>query len=371
MVERALEFLVVFSAPGSMRFGQRGHVLYLSGYEPYFGNSMMVLSSDKDDEVLLQIDEAKHFPSECSWIQNVKDPQDPVQTVAEHFADRGARRPKVGVVGEYSVNPSLLARFRTRFGSANVSYCSEILEDLRSVKSDYEVACMKMACAIAKKGFEAAAGFARPGVLDSEVVSEMERSCRAAGSESFPHHTMFSSGHDRKYLERWWYCGGRKLRNKDTMIADFGTMYGGYCCDMARSFSLGPAPRAMRDVYEVIVEAEKAGQRTAKVGALASEVDAAAAEVLEEFRGLITTGESTDIGHGVGLEVHEWPFLGYHHIENDEMYVDRELVKDMVISIEPQIYHPKFGLVQIEDQFRVTSGGGAILSDLRREIIEC
>ena len=53
------------------------------------------------------------------------------------------------------------------------------------------------------------------------------------------------------------------------------------------------------------------------------------------------------------------------------MYVDRELVKDMVISIEPQIYHPKFGLVQIEDQFRVTRGGGAILSNLRREILEC
>lgn len=230
---------------------------------------------------------------------------------------------------------------------------------------------MKNACAIARAGFEAAAKFARPGRSDSQVVSEIERACREAGSEFFPHHTMFSSGHDTKYLERWWYCGKRKLRKKDIMTADFGTMSSAYCCDMARSFSIGASSKEHKDVYGTIVEAEKAGQRAARPGNLASDVDEAAAEVLEEFRELITTGEATDIGHGVGLEVHEWPFLGYHHIENDPMYVDRTLKKNMIISIEPQIYHPKFGLIQIEDQFRVAAGGGKILTDLQREILEC
>ena len=211
----------------------------------------------------------------------------------------------------------------------------------------------------------------RPRRSDSQVVSEIERACREAGSEFFPHHTMFSSGHDTNYLEWWWYCGKRKLRNRDTMTADFGTMFCAYCCDMARSFSIGPATEEHKDVYETIIEAEKAGQRAARPGNLASDVDRAAADVLVEFKDLITTGDAIDIGHGVGLEVHEWPFLGYHHIENDPMYVDRVLKEDMIISIEPQIYHPKFGLVQIEDQFRVAAGGGKILTDLPREILEC
>jgi len=371
MEERGIDHLVIFSATGCMRFGQRGHVLYLSGYEPYFGNTMMILPADERTEPLLQIDEAKHFPSECTWIERIVGPQDPVKTVKEYLRDFRSRAIHLGIVGEYSVNPMLLDRLRVQLRGNQMTYCSDILEHMRSVKTDYEIACIRGACAIAKKGFEAAAEFARPGVRDSEVVSEIERACRAAGSEYFPHRTMFSSGKDVKYLERWWYCAERRLRKKDTMLADFGTMYGAYCCDMARVFSLGPAPKELEEVYEIIVESEKAGQKAARPGTMASEVDAASAEVLEEFRQLITTGDTTDIGHGVGLEGHEWPFLGYHHIENDPMYEDWELKKDMVISIEPQIYHPKFGIVQIEDQFRVTAGGGVLLTDLKREVLGC
>ena len=371
MSARRLEFLVVFSSPGSMRFGQRGHVLYLSGYEPYFGNTMLIFPQEDRAETLLQIDEARHFPSDCTWVSEVRNPQDPVKTIKEYLAKNGGRRARLGIAGDYSIRPMLLDRIRRELGDSRISLASDILEDARAVKSDFEIGCIRKACAIARKGFEAAVDFASPGVHDYEVVSEIERTCRMAGSEFFPHYTMFSSGNDTKYLELWWRCGKRRLRKKDTMLADFGTMYGSYCCDMARSFSMGPASDKHRAAYEVIVEAEKAAQKAARPGARASDVDRAAADVMKEFKGLITTGDVTDIGHGVGLEVHEWPFMGYHHIRNDLVYKDRELKENMVISIEPQIYHPELGLVQIEDQFAVRGGGGAILTDLPREILEC
>jgi len=81
--------------------------------------------------------------------------------------------------------------------------------------------------------------------------------------------------------------------------------------------------------------------------------------------------ESWRIGHGVGLEVHEWPFVGYQRITHDEAYKDTILKKNMVISLEPAIYNPEIGDQQIEDQFLVTKTGSERLNDIPQEIIEC
>ena len=70
MAEKDIKVLVVFSAPGSLRFGQRGHVLYLSGYEPYFGDCMMILPLDSKLEPVLEIDSADYFPKGCTWLKN-------------------------------------------------------------------------------------------------------------------------------------------------------------------------------------------------------------------------------------------------------------------------------------------------------------
>ena len=72
MADRGLELLIVFSSPGNLRFGQRGHVLYLSGYEPYFGDGMMLLPLDPAVEAVLVKDAANYFPEGCTWIADVR-----------------------------------------------------------------------------------------------------------------------------------------------------------------------------------------------------------------------------------------------------------------------------------------------------------
>ena len=83
MAARGLEALIVFSSPGSLRFGQRGHVLYLSGYEPYFGDCMMLLPLDPAIDAVLVKDAADHFPQGCTWIADVRGPGDRVKVVRE------------------------------------------------------------------------------------------------------------------------------------------------------------------------------------------------------------------------------------------------------------------------------------------------
>ncbi len=366
MKSREIDVLVIYSAPGSIRFGQRGHVMYISGYEPYFGNTMVVLPCEDNLSPLLEIDAADYFPPECTWIEYVKPAGDHVQTLKGYLRETKLEKSRVGVVGEYSMSPSLYARMRREIGQSQIEVASDILESERTVKSEYEIQCIKEASKIAKKGIDAAAKFARAGVSEAEIVGEIERTCRIAGSQGFPHHTMVTSGKNASHLDWWWYCGKRQLEHEDPWLLDFGTMYNGYCCDVSRPFSLGTPSKKQKDVFQVLLQAQEAAQKTAREGVLASEVDRAASDVLREAWG----GDWWGIGHGVGLEVHEWPFIGYQKILDDEAYRDRRLKANMVISIEPAVYLPEVGDMQIEDQFQITKTGCERLNDIPKEIME-
>jgi Xaa-Pro aminopeptidase len=223
---------------------------------------------------------------------------------------------------------------------------------------------IRTASSIAKVGFEAALEHARPGMTEAEIVAEVEKACRLNGSEGFPHHTMVTSGKNRKHLEWWWYCGRRKLRKGDPWNLDFGTMFNGYCCDIARSFCLGEPSDRHTNLYERLVEAEEVARQSMMPGIMASEVNKAVSQEMEHtFK-----GDFSGIGHGVGLEVHERPFVGYEYIENDSVYADMRLEKNMVISVEPQVYVNGLGYLQIEDEFVVTKNGGQPLSTIVREL---
>lgn len=367
MADRGLEALIVFSSPGSLRFGQRGHVLYLSGYEPYFGDCMMVLPLAHGVDPVLVKDEADHFPHACTWIADVREPGDRMKVVREFLADNGLERSTVAVAGEYSMSPAFYERLREGVGAARLQIASDILERERCVKSEFELDCLKKTAAIAAKGFEAAARFMRPGVTESDVKGEMERTCRAHGSQAFPHYTMVVSGRDEAHASGWWHCERRTLEPGDPVSIDFGTMYRGYCCDLSRPFVLGRASRRGKDVLKVLVEAHEAAAAAARPGVRASAVDAAAGKVLAAAWG---DRDWWGIGHGVGLEVHEWPFIGYQRMVHDSAYDDRVLEENMVISLEPTMAFPETGELQIEDQFVVKDRGAVRLNAIPHEIVE-
>ena len=85
MKDRGIDILVIYSGPGSLRFGQRGHVMYVSGYEPYFGDTMVILPQDENLESLLELDEANHFAPATTWIENIKSSIDHVNTLKEYY----------------------------------------------------------------------------------------------------------------------------------------------------------------------------------------------------------------------------------------------------------------------------------------------
>lgn len=364
MERRGIDLLLVYSSPGSMRYGQRGHVLYLSGYEPYFGDTMMLFPLENDIEPLLQIDQADFFPEECTWIRNIVPAQDPVATLRKYMKDNKLGQIRIGIVGEYSMNPRLVQRLSDS-SAWKIEFVSEILESERSVKSRYEIDCIKTAANIAHVAFEVAREIACPGITEAEMVALVESACRLMGSEGFPHHTMVTSGVFEKHLDWWWYCGRRTLRRGDPWNMDLGTMFGGYCCDISRSFCMGKPAEEHVKAYSILISAMEEAREEMRPGVKASKVNDVVIDVMSKrFK-----GDFSGIGHGVGLEVHEWPFVGYQYIKNDPVYADSRLRENNVISIEPQVYLPEFGYLQIEDEFIVTRSGGKRISDIPLELM--
>lgn len=338
--------------------------MYLSGYEPYFGDTMMLLPLEKNIEPLLQIDQADFFPEECTWVKNVIPAQDPVATLEEFLKEHKLENGRIGIAGEYSVSPLLIERLQKGV-SGKFEFASEILERARAVKSDYEIDCIRNAAKIAHVGFEVAKDLARPGITEAEMVALVESACRMMGSEGFPHHTMITSGMSEKHLNWWWYCGKRRLKRGDPWNMDIGTMFGGYCCDIARSFCLGRPTSKHERAYSILIDAMERASKEMRPGVMASRIN----EIVINIMSRKFAGDFSGIGHSIGLEVHEWPFVGYQYLKNDPIYSDVKLEQNNVISIEPQVYLPEFGYLQIEDEFVITKSGGKKISDIPLELL--
>lgn len=152
--------------------------------------------------------------------------------------------------------------------------------------------------------------------------------------------------------------GERVVRRGDALMFDIGGMYRGYRADFTRTFAVGSLPEGFEEVYAIVLEAHLAGKRAAVPGAQASEVDRAAREVIARAG----YGEcfTHRLGHGIGLDVHEAPFIAAAS--------DAVLVPGNVFSCEPGIYLPgRFG-VRIEDLLALEPDGARSLNTLSKQL---
>jgi len=149
----------------------------------------------------------------------------------------------------------------------------------------------------------------------------------------------------------------RPVNRGDFLLFDWGAYVGGYASDITRTFPVGEMGPEMRRIYDLVQEANAAGRAAVRPGATCSEVDAAARRVIEA--GGYGEYFIHRTGHGLGLQVHEAPFI----VAGNE----RVLESGMTFTIEPGIYLPGRNGVRIEDDVVVTDDGGESLTTYSRE----
>jgi Xaa-Pro aminopeptidase len=227
---------------------------------------------------------------------------------------------------------------------------SSLVNELRRVKSEAELELMGQACALVREAMSATEPRVEPGVTMSELQEEVEHQLRVRGSRtpSFPTH-IFTSGAEP--LDNQGGNANDPLRDGDPVLFDFGAVVEGYCSDFGRTIVCGNPPAGYAETHDVLHAAQEAGRRAAVPGALARDVNAACRAPIEAA-GL---GEAFRhrMGHGIGLDVHEPPFLSLED--------ETPLENGMTFTDEPSIIlDNRFGM-RVEDIIVVTGSGGELL----------
>jgi Xaa-Pro dipeptidase len=227
---------------------------------------------------------------------------------------------------------------------------NNLLRDLRKIKDEKEIELIKQACKIADIGIKAAAEIIQPGIKEKEVAAEVEYAMRMAGSDGVAFETIVASGYCCAYPHGTFL--EKIIQEGDLVVVDLGAIYKNYRSDITRTFMAGKASDKQTRIYQTVKSAQQKACEAIKHGVPSSKVDLAARRVIEEagFGKYFVH----NLGHGVGLEIHEAPILS-----PDSKDI---LEAGNVVTIEPGIYVPGFGGVRIEDTVLVTKSGAEKLT---------
>jgi len=235
-------------------------------------------------------------------------------------------------------------------GLIEFSPCPPHLAAQRMVKDEWEVAQIEQAAAIADLALQRALPLLQPGISEQEFATELEYQLKKAGAEDFSFATILGFA-ERSALPHA-LPGAKRLKKGDLIVLDFGAVVNGYRSDMTRSFVCGTPSPLQKQMYQTVLQAQQAALDAVRAGISGAALNNIAADVLAASPFAKDVGPG--LGHGVGLQLHEQPFLGP---------LCRQLLpENAVITIEPGIYITDFGGVRIEDDVLVTKEGCRVLT---------
>jgi Xaa-Pro aminopeptidase len=232
-----------------------------------------------------------------------------------------------------------------------------LIEKLRRIKDEAELAVMRRAVAIADAGFEFLLKTLRPGLREIEVALELETFMKRQGAKGPSFDTIIASG-ERSALPHG-VASERTIRTDEFVKTDFGALYDGYCSDMTRTVVIGKPTPKHREIYDIVLEAQLATLAGIRPGITGREGDAIARDIIAARGYGDNFGHGT--GHAVGMDIHESPRLSKTE--------ETRLEPGMVVTVEPGIYLPGFGGVRIEDIVVVTENGCEILTKSTKDFI--
>ncbi len=239
-----------------------------------------------------------------------------------------------------------------------VAVVNQWVEEIRQVKEPHEVERIEDAARLADRAFDHILDHIKAGVTERELALELEYFMRRAGSQGVAFDAIVASGPNAARPHAT--ASDREVGRDEFVKLDFGARISGYCSDMTRTVVVGTASDRHKELYAATLAANEAGLDAVRPGVPACDVDVAARRALEE-RGM---GElfGHSLGHGVGLDVHEFPNVG--PLNRDSLRVGS------VITIEPGVYVPGFGGVRIEDLVVVEESGRRLLTHAPKDLIE-
>ena len=306
----------------------------------YFTDSRYTEAADKaigDAAVIREVSREKPF----SALIN--------EALAEAGAEKAGFEEQRMTVAEHAVYSEKL--------HCTLTPASSLMTELRGSKDEEELSCMTAAQRIAEGALEQILKEIRPGMTEKEIAARLNYLMVSAGAEKTAFDTIVASGPNGSMPHA--VPGMRKVREGDFITMDFGCVYKGYCSDMTRTVALGRPSDEMRNVYDIVLQAQLAGIAAARAGVTGAAIDGAARKVIQDAGYGVCFGHS--FGHSLGIDIHEAP--------NAAPGNDKPMPDGAVVSAEPGIYLPgRFG-VRIEDVMILRPDGAQVITKAPKALL--
>ena len=331
-------------------------ILYFTGYLTRFWESpsrpwfLIVPQSGKPLAVIPSIGAVLMAKTWISDIRTWSSPDlndDGVTLLAETLTEVLGPNARIGVPSGHETHLRMpLSDFdRLKSLVPNLKFVDDfdIIRSLRLIKSEAEIGKIKIACNIAGRAFERVGEIAKAGTPMDAIFRNFQGLCLAEGADWVPY--LAGGRGPLGYDDVISPASTDPLEKGDILMLDTGLVYDGYFCDFDRNYRVGSCDQKAEDVYQMLLEAVEAGKQVATPGKTARDVFDAMDKIVTGGTGL---GDVGRLGHGVGMQLTEWPSF----IKGDLT----ELKEGMVLTLEPGIAMPGGGLIVHEDNFVVRRG---------------
>ncbi|MGI8742660.1 MAG: M24 family metallopeptidase [Bryobacteraceae bacterium] len=320
---------------------------------PARGEPFFVAPAFEKDRALEQIAKgpAAKYPHLFTWEED----ESPYQVVAFGMKERGTA---TGHIGMEERLPFVFAEGMGKaLPSATLTSATPVTAGCRMIKSPQELDLMRLACSVTLQAYEAAWRSLRVGMTQNDfaglVASAHDKlGFRGGAGVQVGEYSALPHGSMKPQV----------IREGTILLLDGGCAVEGYQSDLSRTFVLGKATDKMKRVFDIVHRAQSAALAAARPGVAADAVDVAARKVIVDAGyGPGFKYFTHRLGHGIGLDGHEWPYL----TRNNTLQVNGNsiaLAPNMVFSDEPGIYIPgEFG-VRLEDDMHITENGAELFT---------
>lgn len=312
----------------------------------------------------------------------------PLKTLKNLKADLGIK--SGSIIGlEQDVLPySIYSRIASVLSDAKFVDVSERIRQMRSVKSDFEIGLIKEAAKMLDSGISSVPECLKEGIREVDLAIHVESVMRSMGHQGSLRFRRFNSivplghfmagpdaaapsflasptGGRGTSLLFPQGAGFRKIKRNEPVFVDTVGIYNGYIADATRIFSIGKLSADLEDAYIAALEIERTLAKELRPQKNGRDLFNRSEEIgarlgYQDFLGGPVGSKCGFVGHGVGLELDEYPVIGP---------LDHTIQENMTIAIEPKIIFPRAGVVGVEDTFLTTSNGAQRLNKLPQEIL--
>lgn len=265
-----------------------------------------------------------------------------------------ANCPRVGIEENYisySKYQNLVRIYRLK----EAVETNNLIEKMRTIKDDNEIAKIRRACEITDNCFTHLLEYIKVGMTERQIAFEIEKYFIENGANGLAFDTIVASGENSSKPHA--VPTNRKIQSGDNITIDFGAKYKGYCSDMTRTIFVGSVSDEVRNLYNFILEGQLRATNKIKDGVDGKSV-ARGVQIEYNARNFELIHA---LGHGVGLEVHELPYLSYRS--------SQILKENMVVTNEPGIYIPEKIGIRIEDTILVNKLESEVLTKSSKKLI--